>query len=176
MVNFHKLKKYLNPNPKPKEPVDPYIKMMVEDHGKYFIPAKLPRNIKRGRIGDCFDTCMDNLIRDQGSFGYVEGIATTGGQDYYHSWITDSYGRYSYDPTWFAIDNKTGEETAPHTTTYKGLIFWPPDVFWFVRATTFKGVLINRNLNRLIFMQALARSLSITQHAKKNDGIEWRNI
>lgn len=115
------------------------IKEYVELHGFPHKPALLPEKIIRGRVGDCFDCCIINALRNP-DLKYVEGIARNPltGDWIYHAWLTN--GRDAFDPTWRMI--LAGEEH-PMKTEYIGIQMETNDVAAFMQATQYKAVLEN---------------------------------
>lgn len=104
-----------------------------------------PKNIVRGKVGDCYDTSMVNVMESflqGGSLKYVEGIARHPETDEWilHAWLFDTDKGVGYDPTWKVIF--MGEER-PVPTEYIGIDI-PIEVFSrFVGETQYKCLLEN---------------------------------
>lgn len=148
------------------ENITPQIKYLIRTYGEHFNPKLCPADIVRGRIGDCYDTCVLNTLRNEHKYRYVEGIATPAdGKPRLHAWLTD--GIHAFDPTWFSLDNKTGKEVIPdekHRTQYVGVSFEPRDVWRFVQRTGNKGIFVNISVARILFMEILHNA--VEYHAK----------
>lgn len=108
--------------------------------GKTYIPAPLPEDIPRGKVGDCFDHCI--LVALTGRYRYVEGIARAPdnkGQWILHSWLTD--GVNAYDPTWHMEDGEG--RIYPVNTEYVGVEMDAKDVVRFMIVTGYRSVFAN---------------------------------
>ena len=114
--------------------------------GKSYIPAIAPKHLERGKVGDCFDTCVLAAVRH--GVKYVEGAARNPLTKEWilHAWVTD--GVHAWDLTWQA--NINGVEQ-PVPTEYIGLEMDTRLVVDFMRATKYKGILDNawRDLERV---------------------------
>lgn len=131
---------------------------IIEKYAHSFLPAKLPNDISRGEVGDCFDCCMTQAIFG-GVYKYVEGIATLDGENWFHhAWLTNALKIYALDPTWIATDKETGEEIEP-PIIYLGIEFETADVLAFVEKTKMKGILQNRALAPQLFDTILQRAV-----------------
>lgn len=71
------------------------IEEFVLRNGRWYTPAPLPKNLKRGRMMDCFKNATHAMER---GYTYVEGYAT-GIVPVLHAWVTDDKGN-AYDVTW----------------------------------------------------------------------------
>ena len=74
------------------------VECIVEAIGTFDIVQPLPKGIRRGKMGLCFQ----NAFRLMGKgFIYVEGIAVPGNTLFpvHHGWCVDEFGRV-LDPTW----------------------------------------------------------------------------
>lgn len=119
------------------------IQKMVERYGQEYTPALLPKDIERGPLGKCFDTCLVNIVFNP-KYQYVEGMAEDAhhpGTWLYHSWLTD--GVHAFDPTWTVIDNPSGEERVM-PIRYVGIPMPGAFVMYFNQETQYAGVLGNR--------------------------------
>jgi len=67
--------------------------------GSFYPPRSLPKGIKRGAFGQCFDNSR-KLAKKKG-WTYCEGVALTGKYDVVqpHAWCVDQQGNV-VDPTW----------------------------------------------------------------------------
>lgn len=115
------------------------FKEYVELHGFPHSPAYLPKNVIRGRVGDCFDCCIINAMRSP-EYKYVEGIAKSPktGEWIYHAWLTN--GRDAFDPTWKLV---MGGEDHPVPTEYIGIQMETKDVTKFMLDTEYKALFEN---------------------------------
>lgn len=113
-----------------------------------FKPAVLPKDIARGKVGECFDWCIVQAICHP-KYTYVEGLAREPGNDRWilHAWLTD--GEHAFDPTWGAFDN-SGREL-PMPSEYLGLTMDTKLVVSFMKRTGYQGVLANRDRAPSIF-------------------------
>lgn len=112
----------------------------VQRFGKNYRSQLLPNDIERGRVGDCFDHCTIQAMRNR-KYKYVEGIALEPGtKDSWmlHAWLTD--GESAFDPTWLAIK---GGEKMPVPTIYIGVEMEIDNVIEFMLSTRYKSVLSN---------------------------------
>jgi hypothetical protein len=132
------------------------IEQQVHKHGKFFQPAILPKDIKRGPMGKCFDVCLLHALHNP-DLQYVEGIAfpirpsvevspgivvNDRPQWILHAWLTDAEGKIAYDPTWYATD-KDGKEVPP-PIVYHGIVMDAKKVGRFVMETEYCCVLENQ--------------------------------
>jgi hypothetical protein len=74
------------------------VEEIVLEIGQFDIVRPLPKSIKRGRMGLCFQNAF--RLMEQG-FIYVEGIAVPGGTGFpvHHGWCVDQFNNV-LDPTW----------------------------------------------------------------------------
>lgn len=110
--------------------------------GKQYIPALLPADIPRGKLGTCFDSCT--VIALDQKYRYVEGIARDPRDRdnwFLHAWVTD--GVYAYDPTWQAF-NPEGVEI-PVPTIYFGVEMPIEAVARFMMKTKYSSIFANRH-------------------------------
>lgn len=125
---------------------DPSLNQELEhfllSNGRPYKPALLPDDIERGRMGHCFDNALITAMRSGGRYTYVEGLAWNPRHGCWmlHAWLTD--GEYAFDPTWYALDNRTGKE-APFPTVYIGIEMEARKVADFVMETEYAGVVVN---------------------------------
>ncbi len=70
----------------------------------------LPRDIKKGKLGCCYENAFKNVLMSKGKYFYCEGYATAGGMVHEHGWMTNR-NHEVIDPTW--LDGKD----------YYGIIF-----------------------------------------------------
>lgn len=108
-------------------------------HGKRYEPALSPQDVTRGRVGDCYDTCVLNALKQK--YRYVEGIAQNPmhpDQWMPHAWLTD--GKFAYDPTWRAVIN---DKEAPVPTMYIGFEIPIEAIARFMTRTKYKSILAN---------------------------------
>lgn len=132
------------------------IEKQIHDHGAFFQPAVLPKDIKRGPMGKCFDVCLLIALSNP-EFRYVEGLAyplkastevspgivVKQEPDWIlHAWLTDETGEIAYDPTWYAVD-KDGIEVPP-PVVYHGIVMDAKKVGRFVLETEYCCVLENQ--------------------------------
>ncbi len=120
-----------------------FFKEKIHTHGKRYIGTRLPDELGRGKIGDCFDHCIV-LAMHFPKYRYVEGLAKVPGNKswIHHAWLTDETGEMAYDPTWYAkTDN--GEEVGLSMIHYVGVVMDTMKVADFVRTTEYKAVLKN---------------------------------
>lgn len=109
----------------------------LEDHGGKVYKPGLAKEIQRGDVGKCYDTCILNAMR--GPYRYVEGLAKlSGGPWIMHSWLTD--GVHAYDPTWSA--DKDGDPV-PVPAIYFGVEMDHKAVVEFMLSTKYCGVFAN---------------------------------
>lgn len=114
----------------------------VYSSGKVFTPAVVPEDIRRGKVGDCFDTSLLNAVHNR-KYRYVEGIAMhpTLHRYVFHAWLTDEEGENAYDPTWRVMLGNQLE--MPMITTYIGFPIGIDEIAKFVSTTEYKSVLAN---------------------------------
>ena len=118
-------------------------------HGKSYVPAIVPSEITRGRVGDCFDWTLVQALIHYPKYKYVEGIAKrpSNGEWVLHAWLSD--GVHAFDLTWGAYFGKSREEAIknnrvlPCPTEYIGIAMDAKDVADFYRAVEYKSVLHN---------------------------------
>ena len=117
-------------------------------HGKKYIPAIVPSELERGRVGDCFDwTLIQAMLNPK--YKYVEGIARrpSNGDWVLHAWLTD--GVHAFDLTWGMYFGKSREEAIkanrvlPCPTEYIGIEMETKGVIDFYKSTQYKSVLHN---------------------------------
>lgn len=120
-----------------------FLDNFVHHKGRRFIAMALPKDLERGKIGDCFDHCMVAAMHSNGKYFYCEGKAHVNGTWIHHAWLTDKDGLLAYDPTWYATDNKTGEEVPMKMVHYIGAVLDLHYVMEFVARTEYKSPLAN---------------------------------
>lgn len=115
------------------------IEHRIMRKGKQYIPALLPADIPRGKMGHCFDNCA--VIAIEGKYKYVEGIAGSfkDGVQIMHAWLTD--GVHAFDRTWKAYD-LDGKEI-PFPGFYIGIEMDVHSVAEFMLKTKHAGVFPN---------------------------------
>lgn len=107
---------------------------------KRYMPALLPDDISRGKLGECFDTCI-MIATENRKYKYVEGYASPPGTKVpiLHAWLTD--GEHAFDPTWDCF-NQFGERK-PIPATYIGMEMDTDLVIMFMRKTGYQGIIAN---------------------------------
>lgn len=120
-----------------------FFKEKIHTHGKRHYGAVLPKELPRGRIGDCFDHCI-LLAMMFPQYRYVEGIAKVPNKKdwIYHAWLTDEKGEVAYDPTWHAKD-ESEEDVGTFMIHYIGVVMDTKKVADFMLETKYKAVLKN---------------------------------
>jgi len=115
----------------------------IKRNGKKYKPALCPKEIPRGRIGDCFDHCALIAAKSRDRYRYVEGYAKDPISSHFilHAWLTDAEGKNAYDPTWRA-ENARGEEV-PVPTIYRGMQVDLDDLVRFLIRTAHKSIIAN---------------------------------
>lgn len=127
-----------------KADLDDSTRTLVVMWGKKYKPAILPADIKRGKLGMCFDWCALQTAELNPKYRYVEGIASSpedNNQWILHAWMTD--GVHAFDPTWSATQDFSGKEV-PMPSEYIGIEFNIFQVFNFMKLTGYQGLLANR--------------------------------
>ncbi len=126
-----------------------FTKRTVLQHGRRYIPAAPPADLKDFPPGKCFDGAWMNAYLTDGRYTYVEGLALnpdTHDEWIHHAWVTD--GVHAYDPTWHRTVNATGEKLAV-TTVYIGIPMDMMAVARFVKGTNgYVSVMGNRHRNK----------------------------
>lgn len=78
------------------------IHSLVLEHGHFWTAQDLPKNVKAGRLGECFRQARKLALLRPDCFTYVEGYAYSH-VDFripiQHAWCVDEYGNV-VDPTW----------------------------------------------------------------------------
>lgn len=129
------------------------IEKTIEKYGKEYIPAILPVGVRRGEVGDCFDVCVIEALRNP-HLRYVEGVASIPRTEadwdkekewIIHSWLTD--GKHAFDPTWNAF--KEGKEILI-PSIYLGIEMDTKAVVDFMKTTKYKSVLIHGPKNKVL--------------------------
>lgn len=116
------------------------VAAFIIKYGKQYKPAFLPKDIKRGKLKTCFDTCLVQAL--DGKYRYVEGLAKNPRKKddwILHAWLTD--GRHAFDPTWYAADPLGFEMPVP--TIYIGIEMPTRPVAMFIQATEYTGIFAN---------------------------------
>lgn len=116
-----------------------FIEKILKE-GKRYIPAVLPRAIRRGKLGRCYDNSIVPALAT--GYRYVEGIAESPkmrGIWVLHAWLTD--GVFAYDPTWEPGKHK--EKEIPIATTYIGVEMQADAVARFMLRTEYAGIFAN---------------------------------
>lgn len=110
-------------------------------HGKKYVPAQCPKDLIRGKIGNCFDHTL-LMALDHPHYKYVEGIAKrpTTGDWVLHAWLTD--GVHAFDTTWGMLF-KDGTWLPIPTVEYIGIEIDARAMADFLLATQYKSVLHN---------------------------------
>lgn len=117
-------------------------------HGKKYIPAIVPSELERGKVGDCFDWTLVQAVLNP-KYKYVEGIAKrpSTGDWVLHAWLTD--GKHAFDLTWGSYFGKSREEAIrqgrvlPCPTEYIGIEIETKGVVDFYKNVQYKSVLHN---------------------------------
>ena len=119
--------------------MDKKLEKIILEKGKNYIPKLAPKNIKRGKVGDCFDTSIIAALKH--NLKYVEGMARNPhtGEWILHAWVSD--GVHAFDLTWYA-ENAYGEMFAVQTE-YVGVEMDTMLVCDFMKATGYKSVFNN---------------------------------
>lgn len=76
---------------------------LVLERGRWFKPSPLPRTIKRGEIGLCYNNSFSEIMRCKKEITYVEGFAYAKGLEgipMMHAWLTIPGSGLAFDPTW----------------------------------------------------------------------------
>lgn len=134
--------------------LDDYIIELTNKHGIEYVPAVLPKDLWRGKLGHCFDNAFLQAVRNP-KYRYVEGITTVYNHGKIttavHAWLTD--GLYAYDPTWVAYGYNNREVALP--ALYRGIELDLDTVTRFILATGRQGVITNRDLKPQLYKQVL---------------------
>lgn len=131
---------------------DAIVELVLRE-GRTYKPAALPPDLKRGRLGDCFDSALIQAVSSRDKYTYVEGIAEhpeQPGQWIVHAWLTD--GEHAFDPTWYI---RLGATELPLDTRYVGIPMRNRDVAEFVTTTEYKSILANGYRNQKLADKAL---------------------
>lgn len=117
------------------------ISKQVGLHGKVYIPAIVPPELPRGRVGDCFDWTLVQAMMNR-KYKYVEGVAKRPSNDEWvlHAWLTD--GEHVFDLTW-GMYFKDKTVVLPLPTLYYGVEMETSAVVDFYRSVKYKSVLWN---------------------------------
>lgn len=118
-----------------------YADKLIHEKGKQYYAGLLPKEIPRGKVGDCFDWCLVLALKHP-EYQYCEGMVLIQGKWYYHAWLTKD-GMTAVDPTWMAIDNKTNEEIPLSMAHYIGVKMDKMLVVEFMKKTEYKAVMKN---------------------------------
>ena len=81
----------------------------VSANGAVYVPAPLPRGVRRRKPGGCFESCAKFVLRQKGDeFRYVEGFAMRPslGIPVPHAWLTRD-GK-AFDITWRDLQGGDG--------------------------------------------------------------------
>lgn len=138
------------------------IKKIIARRGKMYEPALLPKNLKRGRVGECFDTCTVLAYKNP-AFRYVEGIARVSKKWIHHAWLTD--GVKAYDPTWISFDNEGKEVAIPGE--YIGIEMNVRDVGAFMMKTGYCSIFANGHKNHILANKALGENIWHGKNSQK---------
>lgn len=144
----------------------PFALEIINDHGIVFDEVQvLPKDIARGKVGECFDHCAIQAILSRGKYQYVEGYVYSPVSDdwLHHAWLTkagvsrDAEKHVGYDPTWKALDAKGGEHPMHHAGfIYVGVPADTKKMIKFVKATNrlaaFENYKKNQKLAREMFV------------------------
>lgn len=116
--------------------------------GKEYEPALLPADLKRGRVGWCFDNSIIQLTDPdlRKKYRYVEGIARATPDEplTLHAWLTD--GIHAFDPTWWAFGLHNELRIMPGY--YCGIEMDAIAVMEFMFETEYQGIISNGWRNR----------------------------
>lgn len=135
----------------------------IQKFGKEYIPALLPADLKRGRVGWCFDDSIIQLTdpRLRQKYRYVEGLARSTPDEplVLHAWLTD--GVHAFDPTWWAFGIFKEPRVVPGY--YVGIEMPAMDVMRFMSATTYQGVIGNGYRNKKLAQKCVPAGFRITK-------------
>ena len=114
------------------------IEELILTEGQSFTPprsSKLPKDIRRGRTGECYANCFHNFTdTPKEKYRYCEGFAV-GVFPVLHAWLIDSRDRV-IDPTWMIPG-----------TEYFGIEFTRHTVYRMAAKTKFYGIIANNYLD-----------------------------
>lgn len=134
---------------------------IVVKNGKIYESAVLPKYIKRGDPGNCFDWCAA-LATKHKHLQYVEGYATDPSDRdrwVHHAWLTD--GTHAFDPTWQVTDDEGVEHPVP--SHYFGVQFLTKDVALFITTTGYRSIFMQRWRAPELFNEILERAIEQTK-------------
>jgi hypothetical protein len=101
----------------------PATARVILEHGIWFQPGDRPKEIPRGRPGQCFSNCLGWTFLLPDRFIYCEGMAV-GVIPTHHGWLIDRETGQMFDPTWSKADQ----------TAYVGVAFrFEALVRWVIR-------------------------------------------
>lgn len=151
--------------------VDIHTARRIIKFGKEYKPALLPPDLRRGRVGWCFDDSIIQLTDPElrKKYSYVEGIARSTPAEplVLHAWLTD--GEYAYDPTWYAFGLMNEPRIMP--AYYVGIEMPALDVMRFMSATEYQGIIGNGYRNKKLAQKCVPEGFRITrevQNSSKN--------
>lgn len=122
-----------------------FIKKIIRKKGNRFQALAVPKDIRKGKLRDCFDHCLIEALRSNGKYRYCEGLVYVKGQWIHHAWLTDATGLYAFDPIWKVVDDQTGAELPFFFGDYVGVILDLALVVEFVQKTQYKSPLANHD-------------------------------
>ena len=127
-----------------------FFKKVIHIKGRHYYGSKLPDEIPRGAVGDCFDHCLA-IATMFPEYHYVEGLAFIDNKWIYHAWLAKD-NINAFDPTWRAVD-KDGKEVSLSMVHYIGVKMDKKLVMDFVLNTGYKAVLKNYYRNKKLAEQ-----------------------
>jgi hypothetical protein len=146
-----------------KASIDLQTARRIQKFGKEYKPALLPPDLRRGRVGWCFDDSIIQLTDEKlrQKYRYVEGIARSTPDEplTLHAWLTD--GIHAYDPTWWAFGLQNEPRVVPGF--YLGIEMPALDVMRFMSATTYQGVISNGWRNKPLAKKCVPAGFRITR-------------
>lgn len=137
------------------------VRKYVLQHGNKYLPGYAPPCMKRGDVGDCFDSVMVNVLNNQSELRYVEGYAKHPHLDtwIHHAWCTNREGVKAFDPTWgMKINSDQSNTVYPVWTEYIGFEIPIGRLMDFIIDTEYKAILANAPRNLTLAGNALPPS------------------
>lgn len=117
---------------------------LIVKHGDFFHSEVPPDDFIRGKVGDCYDSSVANLMRYPDKYEYVEGVAFHPKlrKWVFHAWVALKNGKHNicYDPTWMCV--KEGVERGV-PLPYIGVRMEKKALFRFMADTEYHGVFAN---------------------------------
>lgn len=151
-----------------KADIDILTARRIVKFGKEYKPAVLPDDLKRGRLGWCFDDSIIQLTDEKlrAKYRYVEGIARAFPHEplKLHAWLTD--GVHAFDPTWMGIGE--AEAAGYSVGYYCGIEMDAIAVMHFMHVTEYQSVIANGYRNKKLARECLPKGFRITREAHKH--------